>query len=464
MTATNAPTLIPGFRGTVLTPESAEYETARRVWNAAIDRRPALIGRCTGAADVLAALRHAERHRLPVAVRGGGHSIPGFSVCDDGLVVDLSGLRAIDVDPAARTARVGPGATWADLDAACQRFGLATPGGEVSDTGVAGLTLGGGIGWLSRLHGLSCDNLVSAEVVTAGGQKLTADDEHHADLFWGLRGGGGNFGIVTEFRFQLHPVTDVVGGPLMYPAEQAPEVLRAVQERLRSIPDELAVNIVLATLPPTLDVPDALRGRAGLIVIPAWFGDGPHGPILLEELRGIGQPAVDGIGPIPYPELQRSMDPMTPPGRPSYIRADMLGPLDGTAIDMLVEHASRAPSPFSAVMLRLAGGAMARVDPAATAFPNRRAEWVMTIAAIWASTTEDAAPHTQWARETWAAMHPYARGTYVNYLAGDEGAERLEQAYGGPGPLGRLAQVKAAYDPDNVFRLNQNIRPAEPRP
>jgi FAD/FMN-containing dehydrogenase len=460
MTATSAPTLIQGFQGSVLTPDSDEYESARRVWNAAIDRRPALIARCAGPADVVAALGHAERHRLAVAVRGGGHSIPGFSTCDDGLVVDLSGLRTISVDPTARTATVGPGATWADLDSACQGVGLATPGGEVSDTGVAGLTLGGGIGWLSRLHGLSCDNLISAQVVTADGQTLTADADHHADLFWALRGGGGNFGIVTEFRFGLHPVTDVIGGPLMYPAEQAPEVLRAVQERVRSVPDELAVNVVLATLPPGPEVPAELRGKAGLIVIPAWFGHGTHGRLLLEELRAIGRPAVDGIGPVPYIELQRSMDPMTPPGRPSYIRADMLGHLDGTAIDALVEHAARAPSPFSAVMLRLAGGMMARVDPAATAFPNRHAEWVMTIAAIWASTAEDAAPHTRWTRETWAAMHPHACGTYVNYLSDDEGDERLEQAYGGPEPLQRLAQVKAVYDPGNVFRLNQNIRPA----
>jgi FAD/FMN-containing dehydrogenase len=458
MTAT-IPTTVAGFRGLVLGPDAPDYDRARRVWNAAVDRRPALIARCAGAADVIAAVRFGREHSLQIAVRGGGHSVPGFSTCDDGLVIDLSEMRGIRVDPQGRIAFAQPGLTWAEFDGETQAFGLATPGGEVSDTGIAGLTLGGGIGWLTRTLGLSCDNLISVDLVTAEGRLLQVDAENHPDLFWAVRGGGGNFGVVTEFRFRLHPVGEILSGPLMYPAEQAPEVLRAVQEWALSVHDQMSLNVVLATLPPVPDVPPELRGAPALLVIPAWFGAATSGWLLLDDLRRIGKPVVDAIAPTSYVPLQCSMDPMTPPGLVYHMRSDMLGRLDGAAIDTLLEHWSRISSPRSAILLRLGGGAMAAVHPAATAFQHRSPSWVMTIASVWESPTDDDAPHVTWTQDLWRAMRQNAMGVYVNYL-GNEGPARIEEAYGAA-TRQRLATVKATYDPDNVFRLNQNIPPAD---
>ncbi|MHA6797452.1 FAD-binding oxidoreductase (plasmid) [Pseudonocardia bannensis] len=422
-------TSISGFRGSVLDPTSPDYEQARGVWNAAIDRRPALIARCTGAADVIGALRHARSRGMTVAVRGGGHSGPGFSTCDDGLVVDLSPMRAVRVDPRTRTAWVQGGATWGEFDAEAQAFGLATPGGEVSDTGVGGLTLGGGIGWLSRLHGLSSDNLVSADVVTADGRLVRASAEDDADLLWALRGGGGNFGVVTEFGFRLHPVDRILGGPLLYPADQAPEVLRAVQEWALTAAREMSLNVALATLPPDPALPAEVRGARALVVFPVCFGTGAAGRQQLEQLRTIGRPAVDDVGPLDYLALQRWMDPLTPPGRCYYVRSDMLGVLDDGAIDAMLDAWATVTSPTTAVLLRLGGGAMAEPPAGATAFGHRDAFWITAIVSSW---EPGDAPdrHTTWTRSLWRSLRPGARGVYVNYLEGDEDPGHVDEAAG----------------------------------
>ena len=457
MTTTDLPA-VAGFRGTLFVPGSPGYDDARRVWNAAVDRRPAIVARCTGPADVVAALAHARERRLPVAVRGGGHSIPGFSTCDDGLVVDLSGLREVHVDPKTRSATAGPGATWAEFDRETQAFGLATPGGEVSDTGVAGLTLGGGIGWLSRMHGLSCDNLLAADVVTADGRLVRASAQELPELFWALRGGGGNFGVVTRFHFRLHPVGPVWGGPLMFAPDDAAGVLTGLQDLVADAPRELSALCELATLPPLPDLPAALRGRRGLVVIPAWFGDPQSGHEWLDRVRRLGDPLVDAVGPTDYVSLQCSTDAMTPPGRASYVRSDLLGPLDDGVLAALVARWAEVTSPFSGVLLRVTGGAMNDPGPGATAFPHRSSRWLATAAAMW-EPGGAAGPHAAWARAVWRALRPAAAGTYVNHLDGDEGPDRLVEAYGGAERLHRLAAVKAAYDPDNTLALNQNIRP-----
>ncbi|MGY1707831.1 FAD-binding oxidoreductase [Geodermatophilus sp. SYSU D00697] len=448
---------LPGFRGEVVSPGSPDYERARRVWNLAIDRRPRMVARCTGAADVIAAVRHARERGLPLAVRGGGHSIPGFSTCDDGIVVDLSGMKGIRVDPRSRTATAQPGLTWAEFDAETQAFGLATPGGEVSDTGIAGLTLGGGIGCLSRKFGLSCDNLLSADLVTADGRLLQVGPDEHPDLFWALRGGGGNFGIVTEFRFRVHPVGPMVAGPLMYPEDQAPAVLGALQDLALDAPREFALVAALATMPPLPEVPQPLQGRRTLVVIPCWVGSRSEGEAFLRGVRGIGRPVVDGVGITSYVALQRSADAMNPPGLHNYVRSDLLGRLDDAAIDRLIGQWAGVSSPRSVILLRLLGGAISDVDPRATAFVNRGGRWLVTVSSSWEGGPGDA--HRRWARDTWTALRPAAAGTYVNHLDGDEGRARIKEAYGGSAGYQRLAAVKAAYDPDNVFRLNQNIEP-----
>jgi FAD/FMN-containing dehydrogenase len=451
-------TRMPTFTGILLTPETPGYDDARRVWNGAIDRRPAFIARCRHADDVAAALAFARRHDLAVAVRGGGHSIPGWSVCDGGLVVDLTAMKDIRVDPSSRTAVVQPGVNWGEFDAAAQQHGLATPGGEISHTGIAGLTLGGGIGWLSRMHGLACDNLVAAEVVTADGEILRVDDATDPELMWGLRGGGGNFGVVTSFTYRLHQVGPVPGGVVFFPGERAPEVVRLYRDLGAVAPRELSLVAVQVTAPPAPFVPEDLRGRPVVGLSAAWFGDPDEGERMLSPVQtALGRPAIDLLGVLPYCALQQSVDASAPWGMAAHVKSDFLDELDDAALDALVEHAAQRSHPSSHVLVRRLGGAIADVPPEATAFAHRQAAHLTTIVGVWDPGT-DPAPEVGWARRTWASTRRLACGTYVNHLE-DEGAARVREAYPAA-TFERLTALKSRLDPANVFRHNQNIPPS----
>jgi FAD/FMN-containing dehydrogenase len=436
------------LRGQVLAPGDAEYEQARRVYNAMVDRRPAAIVRCAGTDDVRAAVAFAREHGWHPAVRGGGHSVAGHSVCDGGLVIDLSAMKGIRVDPAARLARVEGGVTWGELDRETAAFGLAAPGGIVSTTGVAGLTLGGGVGWLVRKHGLSCDNLAAAEVVTAGGELLRASDGEHPDLFWALRGGGGNFGVATSFTFRLHPVGTVLGGMVLHPRGRAGDVLRFYREFTADAPDSLTTSAGLLTSP---------EGVPLVALVACWAGPPREGEAVLRPLRAFGQPVQDGIAPLSFPLMQRLMDGAFPAGRRNYWKAGFLDALTDAAIDTVVAQAARAPSPHTAVLLESYTGAAARVAPGATAYPHRGAPYNLHLFSAWTDPAGDAAS-VGWTRDAWEALAPFSTGgAYVNFL-GDEGDERVRAAYGAN--LARLAEAKRVYDPANLFRRNQNVRPA----
>jgi FAD/FMN-containing dehydrogenase len=443
----------------LLQPSDDQYEEARKVWNGAIDRRPALIARCGSAADVAAALRLGRERDLEIAVRGGGHSIAGWSVCDDGLVIDLSPMRGIEVDPDARTARAGGGVLWGELDAATQAHGLATVGGIVTHTGIAGLTLGGGIGWLMRRHGATVDNLLAADVVTVDGDLLRASENEHPDLFWGLRGGGGNFGIVTAFEFRLHEVgPTVLGGPIYYALEDGPEVLRHYRDLVADAPDELSTIVNLRMAPPLPFIPEELHGRPVVTVAVCYAGDLERGEAVLAPLRSFGSPLVDAVGPRPYVELQRMFDPSVPHGWHYHWRSWELPPLTDAAIDVLVEQAARITSPRSYIIVFQLGGAVARVGDDETAYGQRDAAHNVNINAVWLRDDPEADRHVHWVHECYAALEPHAGGrAYVNFLA-DEGADRVRAAYGAA-KHDRLVALKRRYDPANVLSGNQNIRP-----
>jgi FAD/FMN-containing dehydrogenase len=447
------------FQGELLRPGDERYDEARRVWNGAIDRRPALIASCGSAADVAAALDLARERELQVAVRGGGHSVAGWSVCDDGLVIDLSPMRGIEVDPDAGTARAGGGVLWGELDAATQAHGLATVGGIVTHTGVAGLTLGGGIGWLMRRHGATVDNLLAADVVTADGDLLRASESEHPDLFWGLRGGGGNFGIVTSFEYRLHEIgPTVLGGPIYYPLEDGPEVLRHYRDVIADAPDELTTILNLRMAPPLPFIPEELHGRPVVMVAVCYAGDLERGEAVLAPLRSFGSPLVDAVGPRPYVELQRTFDPSAPHGWHYHWRSWELPPLTDAAIDTLVEQAARITSPRSYIIVFQLGGAVARVGDDETAYGQRDAAHNVNINAVWLEGDPEADRHVSWVHECYAALEPHAGGrAYVNFLA-DEGADRVRAAYGAANH-DRLVALKRHYDPTNVLSGNQNIRP-----
>ncbi|WP_084965997.1 FAD-binding oxidoreductase [Thermoactinospora rubra] len=443
--------------GELVLPGDPGYDRARRVWNGAVDRYPAAIVRCRRTADVVAALRFARERGFLVAVRGGGHSIPGYSTCDDGIVLDLGPMKGVTVDPVRRVAVAEAGLTWGELDAATQRHGLAVTGGEVSDTGIAGLTLGGGIGWLKRVHGLTCDNLLAAELVTADGQVLHAGAEEHPELFWGLRGGGGNFGVVTRFTYRLHPVGPLFAGAVMHPGDRAPQALRFVRDLAAAAPDELSLMAALVTAPPEPFVPPEMRGRPMVLLAGCHVGPVEDGERALAPLRRFGPPPVDLFGVMPYVELQRLADPMNVPGRPIYVKSEMLGPLDDAALEVAAARAAEPSSPYNQLLLHHMGGAVRRVPADATAFGHRDAEYLLTVAGAWEDPAGDPQPHVRWARDSWQALRPWSRGTYVNHL-GEEGEDRVRQAYPA-GTYDRLVALKRTYDPENVFRLNQNIRP-----
>ena len=445
-----------GFQGQLITPTTPGYDEARRVWNRAIDRFPAAVARCTSTDDVRLALTLARTYGLPVAVRGGGHSMAGLSTCDDGLVIDLSPMRSISVDPAARTAVAGPGLLWRHFDEATQRHGLATPGGEVSDTGIAGLTLGGGIGTLSRRYGLTCDNLRAVTMVAADGRVLRASEDENSELFWGLRGAGANLGIVTELEYALHPVGPMYAGELIHPGFRDVEALRLMTGLAPSMPDEVRLMTALVTAPDAPFVPPEAQGQPVCVLAGAHCGDPDEGERVLAPLRTLGPAAVDTMRVQSYVELQRSIDPLIPEERRSYVKSDFLGELDDRALEILAEHHQRFTSPHNQILLHQLGGAIGRPPAGGTAFASRDAQWLLTVAAIWVDPEESPRPHHDWARGLWAAMRPWAVGTYVNHL-GDEGEQRVREAYGAS--YDRLVALKSEWDPDDVFRLNQHVAP-----
>jgi FAD/FMN-containing dehydrogenase len=446
------------LHGELLHPGDEGYEASRTVFNAMVEKYPSLVARCTGAADVRAAVTFARENDLRLAVKGGGHNFAGTGVCDDGLLVDCAAMDWVRVHPDARRARVGPGATWADVDHETTAFGLATTGGLVSDTGVAGLTLGGGMGYLARKHGLTCDNLVRAQVVTADGEVVHASESENPDLFWALRGGGGNVGVVTEFEFDLHPVEpELLAGPVFHPYEDAREALRFYREFTAEAPDELACYALFARVPPEEPFPEAVRGEPALAFAVCYAGPLAEAETAVEPLREFGDPILDAVQPMPYAALQRSFDDGSPEGHRWYSKSHYLAGLPDGAIDTVLEHTDPFPGPLTQVGLEPMGGAISRVDETATAFPHREAAYSLGIWPGWADPDRDA-ELTAWAREFHEAMTPYATGgVYANYLDRDE-PERVRAAYGGN--YERLAAVKADWDPENLFRVNQNVQPS----
>ena len=451
--------LASSFRGEVLLPDGSGYDEARRIWNGAIDRRPACIACSSGVADVVAAVRFARERDLLVAVRSGGHGVGGHALCDGGLVLDLSAMKGIRVDPVARTARAEAGVLWGELDRETQLHGLATVGGIVTHTGIAGLTLGGGIGWLMRKYGATVDNLVSADVVTADGEVLTASEDANAELFWGLRGGGGNFGIVTSFEYRLHPVGPIVlAGPIFHPLEDAPAVLRFYREFAAAAPDELTTIFNLRVAPPLPFLPPEVHGKPIVMVGACYAGPIEEGADVVRPLKEFGSPIVDLLEPKPYAALQSMFDPSVPHGWHYYWKSLELPPLTDAAIDTLVEHASALTSSKSYCIVFQLGGALSRVAAGDTAYGQRDAAHNVNINAVWTPEDPDGERHIAWARDFFDAMQPHACGrVYLNFL-GEEGAARVRAAYG-EATYERLVELKRRYDPTNLFRLNQNIAP-----
>ncbi len=445
------------FRGQVLRPVDPSYDEQRRVWNGSVNRFPALIARCAGVADVRAAVRFARQTGLPVAVRSGGHSFPGLSVCDDGIVIDLGSMKGIRVDPDARTARVQAGAQLAELDRETQEFGLAVPAGIVSHTGVAGLTLGGGIGWLMRKHGLTIDQLLAVDLVTADGQFVKASATENAELFWGLRGGGGNFGIVTEFEFRLNQVGPIVlAGPIYWPMESSPDVLRFYRDWIADAPDELTTIVFHRTAPDLPSVPPELRGKPVVIVGCCYAGPIEDGEAAVRPLRQFGSPLRDLCTPMPFLALQTMLDPSFLHGWQYYIRSCDIAELTDEVIDITAEHALRMSSPRTTFPIFQQGGAVARIDEHDTAFNGRAASHSINVAAI-TETADGFDAEREWAQRLWSALEPHHTSVYVNFLM-DEGEARIRNAYGLE-KYDRLKALKHRYDPDNFFRLNQNIPP-----
>jgi hypothetical protein len=435
------------MRGAIIRPGEASYETARKTWNGMIDKHPALIARCTGVADVTTAVRFAREHDLLVAVRGGGHSLPGFSVCEGGMVIDLSPMKGIRVDPNKRTAVAQAGLTWGDYDRETQVFGLGSTGGVISSTGIAGLTLGGGIGWLMRKHGLACDHLRAVDVVSADGQCLTASSMEHPDLFWGLRGGGGNFGIATSFEYQLHPVGPVLAGMVIHPIGSAREVLRFYRDFTPTAPDELTSYVFMLTTP---------EGVPVVAMMCCYCGDLAAGEQILRPLRTFGSPLADAVKPMPYQTLQSLLDEAYPAGLHSYYKSHYLTQISDELIDIMVDRFARVPSPMSALGFEQFGGAVGRVGVEDTAFRHRHVAYDIAILGEWADPATSAV-NIQWVREVASMTEPFATGgVYVNFL-GEDGEEQVKAAYGSH--FQRLVALKRKYDPSNFFHLNQNIKP-----
>lgn len=445
------------LRGPLLQPGDPDYDGARSIWNAMIERRPAFIARCSGTADVLAAVAFARAHGLPLAVRGGGHNIAGNALCDDGLVIDLSGMRAVRVDPDARLVRAGGGATLRDLDHETQAYGLAVPTGINSTTGVAGLTLGGGFGWLSRTLGLAVDQLVGAEIVTADGRRRHIGPHQEPDLFWAIRGGGGNFGVVTEFEFALHPVGPAVtAGLMVFPFAEARDVLRRYRDLVDSLLDEVSIWAVLRRAPPLPFLAPEVHGEPVLAL--AVFSPLPPERALpqVAPLRGFGTVLGEHVGAVPYVAWQQAFDPLLAPGARNYWKSHNFTSLSDDAIDVVLRYAATLPTPHCEIFLGLIGGRANQALPSATAYPHRDVLYAMNVHGRWLAPEGDGLV-VGWAREFFTAVAPFAAGSvYINFLTQDEGA-RIREAYGGN--YDRLVAVKRQYDPDNLFRFNHNIRP-----
>ena len=435
------------FRGEVIQPGDSGYETARKIWNASIDKHPGIIARCSGVADVVAAVNFARENDLLVAVRGGGHNVAGKALCDDGIVIDLSGMKGIHVDAKNHTARVQGGATLGDVDRETHVFGLAVPAGIISKTGIGGLTLGGGVGWLVRKYGLTCDNVLSFDIVTADGEPRVASANENEDLFWALRGGGGNFGVVTSFEFRVHPVSTVLGGVIMYPRDRAVEVLRFYRDFTQSAPEELTAYVAL------LHTPDGIPAVA---IIACYCGDLTEGEKVFRSLRTFSSPMVDMIQPMPFPQMQTLLDGAFPDSNYNYWKSTFLRELSDDALVVLVEHANRSTSPLTGVVIEYYGGAASRVGVSETAFAQRQAQYSLIFLAQWTNPGESQL-HIEWARALADSIRPFSSGAYyLNYL-GEEGEDTIKAAFGLN--YDRLMTVKKKYDPENFFCLNQNIKP-----
>lgn len=439
------------LRGQLLKQGDEGYEVARTIFNAMIDKKPALIVRCAGVADVMNAVNFARNHNLVLSVRGGGHNVAGNAVCDGGLMIDLSPMKSVRVDPVTHTARAEGGATWRDFDHETQAFGLATTGGFIPSTGVAGLTLGGGVGWLMGKYGLSLDNLLTVDIVIADGRFLHASESENPELFWGVRGGGGNFGVVTSFEFQLHPLGQVLGGLVIHPLEKAREALQFFRAFTATSPDELRCVAALLTSP---------EGQPVCGIVVCYAGALEEGERVLKPLREFGPPVADQIGPMPYTVLQGMLEAGFPHGLQNYWKSNFMKELTDEAIDTMLEHFKQAPSPNSAVAIEQVGGAVSRVPKDATAFDPRAMPYNFLIAGMWPNAADND-KGIGWVKAFWEAMQPFSSGAvYVNYLGqeADEGAERIKAAYGAK-KYERLVALKHQYDPTNLFRMNQNIKP-----
>jgi len=445
------------IRGQLIQPSDEAYDQARRVYNAMIDKRPGLIVVCADVADVIAAIDYARENRMLVAIRGGGHNGGGLGTCDGGIVIDLSRMKGVRVDPTAHTARVGGGCTWGEVDHATHAFGMAVPTGTISTTGVGGLTLGGGIGHLSRKHGLTIDNLLSADVVLADGRLVVASSDRNEDLYWALRGGGGNFGVVTSFLFRLQPVKTVYAGPTFWPLEQADGVMKLYREFISDAPEDIGGFFAFLTVPPAPMFPEHLHGRKVCGIVWCCTGSVSEAEKTLKPVRQFGKPVFDHVGTMPHPVLQSLFDPLYPPGLQWYWKADFVKELSDKAVELHVEHASRLPTMHSTTHLYPVNGAVQRIGRSETAFSYRDVTWAEVIVGV----DPDPANKdriTAWAKEYWDALHPYsAGGAYVNFMM-EEGQDRVRATY--RDNYQRLAMVKKKYDPTNFFRVNQNIHPA----
>jgi FAD/FMN-containing dehydrogenase len=446
------------FRGALLRPGEEGYDEARRIWNGDIDRRPALVARCAGADDVVEAVRFGRERELLVSVRGGGHAVAGHAVCDGGLMIDLSLMKAVRVDPQARTARAAGGVVWGELDRATQASGLATTGGIISHTGIGGLTLGGGLGHLMRKLGMTVDNLLSVDLVTADARTIHVDAETEPELFWGLRGGGGNFGIATAFEYRLHPVGPLVlGGPIFWPLEQAPEVLGAVRDLAPEAPDELGITVAARLAPPAPFIPSDQVGKPVVGLVLVWAGDPSEGEQVIGPLRQMGSPVADAVRMVPYLFIQSMLDAGAPHGLRYYWKSHRLPSLSEGVIEVLAARVGSITSPLSQASGWAVGGAASRVDPGATALGEREEGFELNLVGAWPPPDPDGDRHRAWVREGWEALRPHSTGVYANFLS-DEGAAGVETAYGLR--LDRLTALKDRFDPTNFFRMNANIPPS----
>jgi FAD/FMN-containing dehydrogenase len=437
-----------GISGRTIGPDDPDYDGARRIWNASIDRHPGLIVRCSGVADIIHTIQFARARDVLIAVRGGGHNVAGRALCDDGIVIDLSAMKGVLVDPGQRTALVQAGATLADVDRETHVFGLAVPAGVVSRTGIAGLTLGGGVGWLVRKHGLTCDNVLAFDVVTADGVALRASAEENEDLFWALRGGGGNFGVVTSFKFRAHPVDTVLGGLIVHPRAAAPSVIRHYRDFLATAPEDVTAYAAFVSTP---------EGEPAVAIAACHCGPLAEGEAVLAPLRSHGTPLLDAIGPMPFPQMQRLLDDAFPDGTHNYWKSTFLREFGDDAVDLVIEHANRMRSPLSAVVVEFYGGAAGRIGQAETAFAQRQAQFDIGFMAQWTNPEEEGM-HRAWAREMYDALRPHSSGGYLLNFLDEESPDIVRAAFGAN--YERLAALKAKYDPTNMFSLNQNIKPA----